>query len=78
MSDDDNVIRFPDGLTVGDIPPVRVMEGASAADLVEMIVVGRTASGGFYFSSSTGDLQAIYFLLGLAGQEVMAAARSEE
>lgn len=53
------VIEFP-GITKGDVPVAKVLEGV--AHLKCVVVVGVDAKGDFYAASSSGDITKVLWL----------------
>ena len=64
--------------TKGDIPVGQILEGASGANLQEVVVVGWIDGEGHYLATSSGDAAAILLLLELAKKRVLEECTSGE
>lgn len=58
-------------LTRLDVPPERVLEGASEADLAEVVICGWDHDGEFYFASSQGNGGDTLWLLAMAQKKLL-------
>lgn len=58
----DNVVPFI-GVTRLDTPPERVIDGAGKANLSDVVIVGFTEDGDFYFASNKADAGDVVWLL---------------
>lgn len=64
------VIAFP-GLTKADVPVENVLAGATEADIAEVVVIGFTRAGEFYFAASKADGSDVLWLLELAKKRLL-------
>lgn len=62
MDDETNVVLLG-GPTRLNIPPERVLDAALAADLSEVVILGRDQDGEEYFASSVADGADVVWLM---------------
>lgn len=75
MSDDsDKVVHLPHHTTYSDVPPGRILDVASRARLQEVVIIGHTEAGAFYFASSQADGGDALWLLERAKHKLMQQA----
>ena len=73
MSDPANVVVLNVDSTL-DIPPERVLKGALAAELTEVLIIGYRKDGTEYIASSESDGRTILWLCELAKHRLMSNA----
>ena len=68
-----NVKQFPGSKPVesDDLSPLTVLEEAGKAGLARVLVIGETADGSTFFSSSTGDAGALLLDLKLTERAIL-------
>ena len=71
-----NVVPFP-GSTTADIPPQSVLDGASAADLESVVILGWDKESNLYFASSNGYSPDVLWLLKAAEKELLSDGDAE-
>lgn len=54
-----------------DIPPKRVIKAARKAKLADVVVVGYTEEGEFYFASSVADGAEVLWMMKLAEKKLL-------
>jgi len=60
----DNVVQFP-GITILPIEPDKVLDGAKAANLEYVLVIGKNENGEEYFASSDADVSIAFYWIEL-------------
>ena len=67
-----------DIVTKLDLPPTRILEKANAQPFDQVVVVGLTDEGDFWFSSSAADGGTVLWLLELAKKKLLEVGEVEE
>lgn len=57
----------------GPVTPEKILQGALAKNLREVVVIGETQDGTVYLSSTTGEAQKVYWLCACAKKLTMEA-----
>lgn len=66
----DNIIRFP-GVTINDLPPEQVLDGAKDKEIEHLVIIGRQKDGSYYFGSTTSDAPFMLWLCEKFKQELL-------